>query len=158
MPIPTSARTALLLGAGILGIALSARALLAGAGPVPNAPEGPAARAPLPVAKSTRVRGAALRVELEPPKQAIQIGTTQEWSVRIASADGAPLGGCKVRFDGTMPEHGHGLPTAPRATGESSKGRYRIEGVRFSMAGYWQLDVEASCDEGAQHTRFDLRL
>jgi hypothetical protein len=78
--------------------------------------------------------------------------------VLVADMQGAPLSGCRVDVDATMPEHGHGLPTGPRVETESARGRYRLDGLRFSMPGYWQIDVTASCDEGAQRARFDLRL
>jgi hypothetical protein len=148
----------LLLGAGLGAVAISAVALLSGASEVAEGPKLPATPSALELRTTIPIRGAPLRVGLEPAKQPIAVGMTQPWSVLVASAQGAPLSGCKVTFNATMPEHGHGLPTAPRVEGESAPGRYRLEGLRFSMAGYWQVDVDATCDEGTQRALFDLRL
>lgn len=38
-----------------------------------------------------------------------------------------------------MPDHGHGLPTAPRVTRHLGGGRYLVEGMRFNMSGWWRL-------------------
>ena len=158
MPIPSSARWTLLLAAGVGAVAISVSALLSGASEVAQRPPPSVTRAALTLRTTMPLRGASLRLELEPAAQPIAVGVTQTWSVLVAGAQGAPLSGCKVTFDATMPEHGHGLPTAPRVEGESAPGRYRLEGLRFSMAGYWQIEVEASCAEGAQRALFDLRL
>jgi hypothetical protein len=70
----------------------------------------------------------------------------------------APVRGCRVIFDATMPEHGHGLPTAPRTAETAEAGRYTVEGVRFSMPGYWRIDVAATCGGARSQATFDLRL
>ena len=67
-----------------------------------------------------------------------------EWVISVGNGAGAPLAGCQVSFDGSMPEHGHGLPTAPRVTRESRPGEYVVEGVRFSMPGHWMLLVRVA--------------
>lgn len=158
MRLRPSIRAAILLGAGVVVAGLSTRALLAGGGVRAERLDVSANQAEIPVAKIIRVDGIPLRIGIAPSKGAISVGVTQEWSISVSTVEGAPLAGCRIRFDGTMPEHGHGLPTAPRVTGETAPGRYRLEGVRFSMAGHWQLDVDAACKDGAQHTIFDLRL
>jgi hypothetical protein len=39
-----------------------------------------------------------------------------------------------------MPEHDHGLPTAPAVTRNLGNGDYLVEGLRFHMNGYWELE------------------
>ena len=51
-----------------------------------------------------------------------------------------------LSIDGGMPEHDHGLPTAPRVVAELGGGDYRIEGLRFHMSGLWEIQI--SIDSG----------
>jgi hypothetical protein len=99
-----------------------------------------------------------LAIGLAPVSGPPRVGVTADWTITVANAQGVPSKDCQVEFDGTMPEHGHGLPTAPRVVPSAEPGRYRVEGVRFSMAGYWQLDVAAKCDSSLARARFDLTL
>jgi hypothetical protein len=108
--------------------------------------------------QSERVRGEPLTIRLEPVAGRPRLDVTEEWSVVVTNERGIPLNDCDVRFDGTMPEHGRGLLTPPRVTAGPEAGRYRVKGVRFSTAGYWQLDVVATCKSALQRARFDLRL
>ena len=41
----------------------------------------------------------------------------------------------RLKVDGDMPQHGHGLPTRPRVTRNLGNGDYQIEGVKFQMGG-----------------------
>ena len=36
-----------------------------------------------------------------------------------------------------MPEHGHGFPTVPEVTEYLGDGKYLVEGLKFSMPGWW---------------------
>jgi hypothetical protein len=110
------------------------------------------------IVKYERVAGEPLTIRLEPISASVQVGSTQTWFVTITNEKATPLTDCRVTFDGTMPEHGHGLPTTPRVAASPAAGRYPIEGVRFSMGGYWQLDVGAKCGDSVGHAAFDLRL
>jgi hypothetical protein len=55
-----------------------------------------------------------------------------------------------------MPEHDHGLPTAPRVRDADSEGRYIVRGMRFHMSGTWELVVDI--DDGTHHDRVVLSL
>ena len=57
-----------------------------------------------------------------------------------------------------MPEHNHGLPTSPEMTGQLDGGRYRIEGVKFSMPGWWELKFDISAAAGSDSVTFNLVL
>lgn len=47
-----------------------------------------------------------------------------------------------------MPQHGHGLPTNPAVTSYLGKGRYRIDGVRFNMSGWWEFKLAIAAPQG----------
>ena len=51
--------------------------------------------------------------------------------VRLRSAVAA------ITVDGGMPQHGHGFPTRPRVTRDLDDGTYLLEGMKFSMTGWW---------------------
>jgi hypothetical protein len=45
-----------------------------------------------------------------------------------------------------MPAHDHGLPTYPRVTEELGEGKYRLDGMRFHMAGAWEITMTIAAD------------
>jgi hypothetical protein len=63
------------------------------------------------------------------------------WEVRVASPSGQPVDGLKIAVDGGMPQHGHGLPTQPRVTRQLGDGRYLVDGMKFSMVGWWEIKL-----------------
>jgi hypothetical protein len=70
------------------------------------------------------------------------------WSMHIDGADGKPIDGAVIKVDGGMPEHGHGLPTAPRAAAAGIPGDYVISGMKFSMTGWWVLKLDVQAPDG----------
>ena len=71
---------------------------------------------------------------------------------------GAVVTGAEVKVDASMPEHRHGMMTAPihKALGE---GRYLTEGMKLHMPGSWELRVDAKGESGEDHIklRYDQR-
>ena len=57
-----------------------------------------------------------------------------------------------------MPQHNHGLPTSPQATDYLGDGRYRIEGLKFTMTGWWQLRFAISAPAGSDTVVFNVML
>lgn len=88
------------------------------------------------------------RVELRPLESDVALGELHTWRLRIARSDGGDIGDATVSFDGGMPSHGHGLPTAPRLVPQHERGDYFVEGVRFHMSGAWELRVELQDESG----------
>ncbi|MDR2032315.1 MAG: FixH family protein [Azoarcus sp.] len=58
----------------------------------------------------------------------------------VTDAGGAGVPGLRLQIRGRMPEHMHGLPTAPRIS-EEGEGRYRIKGLSFNMPGQWVIEI-----------------
>ena len=142
--------------AACLVVLLALRALLAGERAL-TTDETPRPTS-VKIVKYERIGGEPLTIRLEPMAASVHVGSTHTWVVIITNDKATPLTDCRVTFEGTMPEHGHGLPTAPLVAASPAAGRYPIEGVRFSMNGYWQLDVGAKCGDSIGHATFDLRL
>jgi hypothetical protein len=95
------------------------------------------------------------RVALLPPPQAPAINQMHSWKVKLATADGAPVHGAKFVVDGGMPQHGHGLPTQPRVTRELETGTYALDGMKFSMTGWWEVKLAIDGPQGADKVTFN---
>jgi hypothetical protein len=95
------------------------------------------------------------RVALVPPAQAPAINQMHSWKVKLATADGAPVHGARFVVDGGMPQHGHGLPTQPRVTREVEAGTYALDGMKFSMTGWWQVKLAIDGPRGADQVTFN---
>lgn len=65
----------------------------------------------------------------------------------VLSFDVTGATGCVLTVETWMPDHGHGGP-APVVTAIDESG-YEVA-VRFTMGGFWEVSVDALCDDGAQ--------
>ena len=95
---------------------------------------------------------------IEPGVAEIKQGELHSWILTVKTPDGKPVGDAQVAVGGGMPEHSHGLPTAPEMTEHLGEGRYRIEGVKFSMSGWWELKFDISSPAGSDSATFNLVL
>jgi hypothetical protein len=76
----------------------------------------------------------------------------------LKTPEGKPIEDARVAIDGGMPDHNHGLPTSPTVTGHLGDGRYRIEGVKFTMSGWWELRFKIVAAAGTDDVTFNLVL
>ena len=113
--------------------------------------------ADLDLARSKETANGRYTVAVEPEAEPLQTGTLHTWLVTVTS-NGTPVTDAQISVDGGMPQHGHGLPTAPQATGHIGEGRYRIEGVRFNMGGWWVLKLTVDSPAGRDDVEFNLTL
>jgi hypothetical protein len=97
---------------------------------------------------------AAIAPETPETKQ----GELQSWTITVKTAGGQPVSDAVIKVDGGMPEHNHGLPTAPEVTDNLGEGRYRIEGIKFSMGGWWELRFDIASPAGSDTVTFNLVL
>lgn len=97
-------------------------------------------------------------VAIEPESAPIRQNDVQSLILTVKTASGAPVDDALISIDGGMPAHNHGLPTAPKATASLGNGRYRIEGVKFSMGGHWELRFAIAAAAGADDVTFNLML
>ena len=86
-------------------------------------------------------RGGAYRLSFQSELQPIVINRIHRWTLIVTDQEGKPVEGATITVDGGMPVHDHGLPTEPRVTRELAPGQYLLEGLRFHMAGNWQIVV-----------------
>lgn len=114
--------------------------------------------AELDVSRDKPSAGGLYAVAIAPEAEPVQQGALHNWIVTLRRPDGAPVEDASIGVDGGMPQHGHGLPTAPQATPHMGEGRYRIEGVRFNMGGWWVLKLAISSPAGDDAVEFNIVL
>ena len=94
-------------------------------------------------------------VTLQPPARPAAINQLHAWQVKLASPAGVPVARARIEVDGGMPQHGHGLPTSPRVTRELPDGGYLVEGMKFSMTGWWEIKLAIDGPAGADRVTFN---
>jgi hypothetical protein len=101
----------------------------------------------------------AFHVDLASGTTPVPLSKVHQWSVHVTELNGNPVTGASLNIDGGMPEHGHGLPTAPRAESAGTPGDYLIKGMKFSMRGWWVLKVNIRAPDGrADQITFNIVL
>jgi hypothetical protein len=94
-------------------------------------------------------------VTLQPPATPAAINQLHAWQLKLASPSGAPVLNARIKVDGGMPQHGHGLPTRPQVTRELPEGGYLIEGMKFSMTGWWEIKLAVDGPAGVDRVTFN---
>ena len=110
------------------------------------------------LARTATTEKGLFRVVYEPALDPPPLHTIHDWILTVTDADGAAVDGANVLIDGDMPEHQHGLPTKPEVTESLGDGRYRVEGMKFSMPGFWQITVFVQAGGRYDQATFDLTL
>lgn len=147
-PAPLSNRA---IALGIIAFALVALVAIWFVAPSPAPPD-------LDLSRSKASAKGLYTVSIEPEAGSFQQGEMHSWLITLATPAGMPVEDAKITVDGGMPEHHHGLPTSPAATASLGAGRYRVEGVKFNMSGWWQLRFAISTTAGDDEAVFNLKL
>ena len=98
------------------------------------------------------------RATIRPQGDTIPQGKLHRWTLHIETAEGAPVDSAAITIDGGMPQHGHGLPTKPRATRDLGNGDHLVEGMKFNMGGWWVVKFRVSAAQGTDSLVFNLKL
>jgi len=112
----------------------------------------------LDLSRSRTTAKGLFAVEIAPENPAFERNALHSWIVTVKTPGGEPVEDAQISVDGGMPQHGHGLPTAPRVTAPLGEGRYRIEGVRFNMSGWWEFKLHVKAAAGEDDVTFNLSL
>jgi len=88
----------------------------------------------------------------------IAINKMHAWEIRLRSPSGEAVSGARISVDGGMPQHGHGFPTQPRVTRELGDGRYLLEGMKFSMPGWWEIKLNVAAASGPDDITFNTMI
>ena len=98
------------------------------------------------------------RLAVRPAKPSPRLGQLHEWIVRVERMDSRSPNPSRVFFDGGMPTHGHGFVTKPRVTRALGEGEFLVEGVKFHMAGPWEIRVAVESAEGTDGGTFLIEV
>ncbi len=133
--------------------------LLVGCGLLLSAHSFAESSAPGPAQKETRPSELGLYgVSYVADPGTVTINRMHAWTICLYDARGAPVAGASITVEGGMPEHDHGLPTAPRITDYLGAGCYRLDGVRFHMAGVWELVFHMQAAPGMDSYRLAFEI
>jgi len=118
-----------------------------------------------PATATTQLPGAqvptengAYQVKLQPQHPPIQIGKRQPWVAQVTDANGADFAPSALYFDGGMPGHGHGLPSAPEFTRHLGGSDYLLEGLALNMPGNWRFVVTVGGPAGVDSAVFNFNI
>jgi len=119
-----------------------------------------AALAPLAQAEllgsSTSASGLELTIDSE--LSTVPLNRIHSWRLSLTDASGKPVTAAHVEVRGGMPEHDHGLPTAPIVAAVDEPGRFLLQGIRFHMPGSWRLFFTIEHDGLSEVIEFELEL
>jgi hypothetical protein len=110
----------------------------------------------LDLARDKPSEGGRYRVAVVAPTPAPAVNQLHAWRVTLTDAQGQRVKGAHFAVDGGMPQHGHGFPTRPRVTRELEDGSYLLEGMKFSMTGWWELKLGIDAAPGADQVAFNI--
>lgn len=102
--------------------------------------------APLALQASSSQNKYILR--MQPQAKVIQINQMHAWNLQLSDSQGQPVDQARISISGGMPSHNHGLPTQPQVSSASGHGQYLLEGMRFSMSGWWEIKVQVDAGLG----------
>ena len=88
----------------------------------------------------------------------IRINRIHSWELAIKDANGKPVNDAMVTVVGDMPEHGHGLPTQPEVVKVGTGGLYRVDGMKFTMPGWWVVTVSVMAGGVHDSVSFNLNI
>lgn len=97
-------------------------------------------------------------VTLQPPEKPAAINQIHSWKIKLTSPAGRPVPDARITVDGGMPQHGHGLPTRPQVTQEAADGTYLLEGMKFSMTGWWEIKLSIQSADAADKITFNTMV
>jgi len=100
----------------------------------------------------------AFQVTISSNLDPLSLNEIHSWTVHVETAAGEAVENGEIAVDGGMPEHNHGFPTTPEITDELGGGDYMLEGVKFSMAGWWELKLDITAGEQTDTVTFNIVL
>jgi len=90
--------------------------------------------------------------------EAIAANKLMSWKLKVETADGKAVTDAEITIAGDMPEHGHGMPTEPKVTKNKGDGAYLVEGIKFSMTGWWTMTFTIKAGDKTDTVTFNLHL
>ena len=107
--------------------------------------------------KHLAVSNSTIRIQYQFDPSTIQVGEPFSLAFQVCDKQQALNGITLVKFDATMPAHGHGMNYLPQlqALGQS---QYRIDDLLLHMPGVWQFSFDVRYGDLAESVFFDYAL
>ena len=86
------------------------------------------------------------------------LNNIHSWTLTLKDQGGRPVTDAVIGVDGDMPQHGHGLPTEPEVADETAPGVYLVEGMKFSMQGWWTVSFDIEAGGKKDSVTFNIML
>jgi hypothetical protein len=109
-------------------------------------------------AKTMKSKDGGFKATYISDPEAIPVNKIISWKLKVETADGQPVKDAEIAVNGDMPEHGHGLPTQPKVTKNFGDGTYLVEGIKFSMPGWWTMTFTIKSGGKTDSVTFNLKL
>lgn len=109
-------------------------------------------------AKTMVSKAGTFKVTYTSDPEAVPVDKLHSWKLKVETADGKPVKDAKITVGGTMPEHGHGMPTQPTVTKNYGDGTYLVEGMKFSMPGWWVVNFSIKAGGKKDSVTYNLQL
>ena len=101
---------------------------------------------------------AGLSVTMTSQLSPLGINQMHNWEIRLQDSDGDGVADAEIEVRGGMPAHNHGLSTQPQVTRYLGDGRYLLQGMRFHMAGAWELQLLINLNGTTYRSVLNLEL
>jgi len=109
-------------------------------------------------AKTMVSKAGAFKASYTSEADAVPVNKIISWKLKVETADGKPVKDAEIAVEGAMPEHGHGFPTQPKVTKNYGDGTYLVEGIKFSMTGWWTVTFSIKAGGKTDNVTFNLQL
>lgn len=98
------------------------------------------------------------QVSLFPNLHPLPLRKIHSWTVQILKTDLQPIENADIFVYGGMPSHQHDFPTTPQIIKKMAKGKYLVDGIKFSMFGEWQIRFTIIEKDQRDFVSFDIHL
>jgi hypothetical protein len=98
------------------------------------------------------------KVSYQSSQDAQAINEIFSWTLHIETADGRPVEDAEISITTLMPQHGHPMPTQPQITQNLGDGNYKLEGLKYSMPGWWEETLTITAGDQTDLVTFNQVL
>jgi len=88
----------------------------------------------------------------------IPYGKIHQWVLKAETKAGVAVTNTKLYVNGGMPAHRHGFPTRPVVKKHLGNGEYLVEGIKFTMPGYWEMRFTMKIENKRERVIFKINL
>ena len=88
----------------------------------------------------------------------IPVNQVVSWDLTVEYGDDKPVRSAVIRVFGEMPVNGSALPLEPEVSGTMTDGQYHVEGLKFSMNGWWVVTFRITAGGITDQASFNLVL